>query len=120
MKTHIPYGRQNISEEDIKAVEKALRSDFITQGPKIEEFENALCKYTGARYTVAVSSGTAALHLSLLALGIKPGQKVLTSPISFSASANCALYAGAKPVFVDIDDRTYHLDTEKVIKILKS
>ncbi len=116
---YIPYGRQNISHQDITAVIDALKSDFITQGPKIEEFESALCKYTGAKYAVVVSSGTAALHLSMMALNIGKGDGIITSPITFSASANCALYVGARPLFIDIDDTTYHLDIEKLKDFLK-
>ena len=116
---HISYGRQFIDRSDIKAVIAALKSDWLTQGPKVKEFENALCKYTGAKYTVAVSSGTAALHLSMIALGIGRGDDTITSPITFSASANCALYVGATPKFVDIDDTTYHLDIEKLRDFLK-
>lgn len=101
MKT-IPYGHQWINEDDIEEVIKVLKSDWITQGPKIKEFEDALCKYTGAEFAVAVSSGTAALHLSCLAAGIKKGNEVITSPLTFVASANCVLYCGGKPVFVDI------------------
>jgi UDP-4-amino-4,6-dideoxy-N-acetyl-beta-L-altrosamine transaminase len=116
---YIPYGRQTIDEEDIKAATKVLKSDWITQGPKIKEFEDALCEYTGAKYAVAVSSGTAALHLSMIALNVGKGDVVLTSPITFSASANCALYVGARPHFIDINNKTYHLDIEKLKDFLK-
>jgi UDP-4-amino-4,6-dideoxy-N-acetyl-beta-L-altrosamine transaminase len=115
----IPYARHFIDAEDIKGVVKALRSGWLTQGPVAGQFEEALCKYTGARYAVAVSSGTAALHLSMMALGIAAGDKVVTSPITFAASANCALYVGASPVFVDIDDKTYHLDIERLKDFLR-
>jgi perosamine synthetase len=91
-KKFIPYGRQFIDEDDIKEVVKVLKSPWITQGPKIREFEEALCKYTGAKYAVVVSSGTAALHIACLAAGIKRGDEVITSPITFVASANCVLY----------------------------
>ena len=106
----IPYGKQTIEEEDIKAVEEVLRSDFLTTGPKVKEFEKALCNYTGAKYAVAVSSGTAALHIASLIL-LEPGDLVLTTPNSFLATSNSILYAGAKPVFVDIkDDGNIDLD----------
>lgn len=116
---YIPYGKQEILSRDIAAVVKALKSDFITQGPKVAEFEDSLCRYTGAAYAVAVSSGTAALHLSMLALGLQNGDGIVTSPITFSASANCALYVGAMPSFVDIDDETCHLDLDKLKNFLK-
>jgi len=116
----IPYGRQNISEEDIQAVIETLQSDFLTQGPKIAEFENAFAKYIGSQYAVAVSNGTAALHLCALALKVRPGQKVITTPITFAASANCVKYCGGDPVFADIDAETYLLDLEEVKKLLQS
>lgn len=115
MKT-IPYGHQWIDSSDIKEVIKVLKSDFITQGPKIEEFENALCKYTGSKYAVVVSSGTAALHIACLAAGIKIGDEVITSPITFLASANCILYCGAVPVFSDIEEYTANIDPTKLDK----
>lgn len=93
---------------------KVLKSDWITQGPKIKEFEEALSHYTGARYAVAVSNGTAALHLSCLAAGIKPGDEVITSPITFAASANCVLYSGGKPVFADIEEDTINIDPDEI------
>lgn len=117
MKT-IPYARQSLNSDDIRESTRALRSDWITQGPRVRQFEDALSGYTGAKYAIALSSGTAALHVSMVALGIGRGDKVLTSPITFSASANCALYVGAKPVFVDIDDKTYHIDIDKLKKFL--
>jgi len=113
MKT-IPYGRQCIDENDIKEVIKVLRSDCITQGPRIKEFENALCNYTGARYAVAVSSGTAALHIACLAAGIGKNDEVITSPITFAASANCVLYCGGKPVFADIQMDTVNIDPQEI------
>ena len=119
MTKSIPYSRQCIAADDIKGVIKALKSDWLTQGPRIREFEEALCAYTGARYAVALSSGTAALHLSMLALGANRGDEVITSPITFSASANCAVYVGAKPVFIDIDDSTYHMDLNRLEERLK-
>jgi UDP-4-amino-4,6-dideoxy-N-acetyl-beta-L-altrosamine transaminase len=105
----IPYGRQSISEQDIQAVVDVLRSEWITQGPKVPAFEDALSAYCGVRHAVAVNSGTSALHLACLALGLGPGDRLWTSPITFVASANCALYCGAEVDFVDIDPRTYNL-----------
>ncbi len=98
---NIPYGKQTIYKEDIQAVKEVLKSDFLTTGPKVKEFEEAICKYTGAKYTVTVSNGTAALHLASLCL-LKKGDKVLTTPNSFLATSNSILYAGSKPLFVDI------------------
>ena len=103
----IYYGRQWIGEDDIRAVEEVLRSDYITCGPKVDEFEQELARYTGAKYAVAVSNGTAALHCACLAAGIGPGDEVITTPLTFAASANCALYCGARPVFADVDPHTY-------------
>lgn len=116
----IPYGHQYIDGSDIKEAVKVLRSDWLTQGPKVREFEAVLCGYTGAKYAVAVSSGTAALHLSMMALGIGKGDEIITSPITFSASANCAVYVGATPRFMDICDDTCHLDIEKLTEFLRS
>ena len=105
----IPYGKQNISEEDVKAVTDVLNSDYLTQGPKVPEFETAIARFTEAEYSVAVNSATSALHLACMALGVKEGSKVWTSPITFVASANCALYCGAEVDFVDIDPQTYNM-----------
>lgn len=116
----IPYGKQNITEEDIQAVAKALKGDFLTQGPTILEFEKAFAEYIGCNYAVAVSNGTAALHLSALALGVGNGDKVITTPITFAASANCVRYCGGEVVFSDINPETYLLDVEKVEQLLKS
>lgn len=116
----IPYGRQNITEQDINAVVEVLRSDFLTQGPKIAEFEEEFANYVGSKYAVAVSNGTAALHLNALALGVRPGDKVITTPITFAASANCVRYCGGEVIFADIDPDTYLLDIEKVRKILEA
>lgn len=116
----IPYGRQHITDEDIRAVVETLQSDFLTQGPKIAAFEEAFAKYTGSRYAVAVSNGTAALHLCALALDVKPGQKVITTPITFAASANCVRYCGGEIVFSDIDPETYLIDVNKVENLLKA
>lgn len=99
----IPYGRQTIDEDDIEAVAETLESDFLTTGPKVKEFEEKFASYVGAKYAVVASSGTAALHLACLAAGLQEGQELITSPMTFAASANCALYCGAKPVFCDIN-----------------
>ncbi|MCE9925845.1 UDP-4-amino-4,6-dideoxy-N-acetyl-beta-L-altrosamine transaminase [Aeromonas media] len=107
----IPYGRQSVSEADIEAVVDVLRSDFLTQGPVVPRFEQMVADYCGANFGVAVNSGTAALHIACLALGVKPGDWVWTSPISFVASANCALYCGAQVDFVDIEPDTGNMCT---------
>lgn len=116
----IPYGRQHITEEDIRAVVETLRSDYLTQGPKLPEFEKAFADYIGVKYAVAVANGTAALHLCALAIGIKPGDKVITTPITFAATANCIRYAGGEVIFADIDPVTYLLDIDEVKKLLRS
>jgi len=113
----ISYGKQTIEKDDINAVIKVLESDYLTTGPKVKEFEEALCNYTGAKYAVAVSSGTAALHISSLIL-IKKGDLVLTTPNSFVATSNSILYAGAKPIFVDIKENG-NIDLDKCIEILE-
>lgn len=110
----IPYGRQSIDASDVEAVATTLRSDWLTGGPRVEEFEAALAAYTGARHAVAFSNGTAALHGALSAGGIGPGDRVLTSPLSFVASANCARYVGATADFVDIDPATLNIDPTQV------
>ena len=120
MNTIIPYGKQNIQQEDIEAVITALQSDYLTQGPKIQEFEEAFAQYIGCKYAVAVANGTAALHLCTLALGVKEGQKVITTPITFAASANCVRYCGGEVVFADIDSHTYLLDISSVRNILEN
>lgn len=114
----IPYGRQNITQEDIDAVVKVLKSDFLTQGPNIRMFEEAFANYVGAKYAIAVSNGTAALHLNTMALDVKPGDKVITTPITFAASANCVRYCGGEVIFADIDPATYLLDINKVRELL--
>src|SRR5690606_20383462 len=116
----IPYGRQHIEEDDIRAVVEVLKSDRLTQGPVIEEFERAVASYCGAKYAVAVSSGTAALHLACLAAGLGPGDLLWTSPNTFVASANCALYCGARVDFVDINHRTYNMDVAKLTEKLET
>ena len=116
----IPYGRQDISEADIQAVVDVLRSDFLTQGPVIPAFESAVASYCGVEHAVAVNSATSALHIACLALGVGIGDIVWTTPITFVASANCALYCGAEVDFVDIDARTYNLSVEKLQEKLES
>ncbi|HJV76562.1 MAG TPA: UDP-4-amino-4,6-dideoxy-N-acetyl-beta-L-altrosamine transaminase [Noviherbaspirillum sp.] len=108
----IPYGRQDIRDEDIRAVLDVLRSDWLTQGPAIERFEVDVARYCGAKYAVAVSNATAALHIACLAAGLGQGDRLWTSPNTFLASANCGLYCGASPDFIDIDKRTYNLDAD--------
>jgi UDP-4-amino-4,6-dideoxy-N-acetyl-beta-L-altrosamine transaminase len=108
----LPYGRQSISEDDIAAVVRVLRSDWLTQGPAVPEFERSMCNRVGAQYAVAVSSATAALHIVCMALGIGPGQRLWTSPNTFVASANCARYCGAEVDFVDIDPATLNMSVQ--------
>ncbi|MBF0522458.1 MAG: UDP-4-amino-4,6-dideoxy-N-acetyl-beta-L-altrosamine transaminase [Candidatus Omnitrophica bacterium] len=112
----IPYGRQSIDEDDIAVVVEVLKSRNLTQGPKIEEFEKALCVATDAKFAVAVNSGTSALHIACLAVGVGPGDEVVTSANTFVASANCAVYCGAKPVFADIDPTTYNISAQEIEK----
>lgn len=114
----IPYGRQDISEADIEAVVDVLRSDFLTQGPAVPAFENSVADYCGAQYAIAVNSATSALHIACLALGVGKGDVVWTSPITFVASANCALYCGAKVDFVDIDPVTYNMSVQTLAEKL--
>lgn len=114
----IPYGRQNISEADIQAVVDVLRSDFLTQGPVGPAFENAVANYCNVKHAVAVNSATSALHIACLALGVGKGDTVWTSPITFVASANCALYCGAQVDFVDIDPHTYNLSVDCLVEKL--
>lgn len=105
----IPYARQDVSDADVEAVARALKSDWLTQGPRIAEFERAVAQYCGVRHAVAMSNGTAALHLAGIAAGLGPGKRLWTSPNTFVASANCALYCGATVGFVDIDPRSYNI-----------
>ena len=119
-KYKIPYGRQQITQEDIDAVVETLKSDFLTQGPRIDEFENNFADYIGSKYAVAVSNGTAALHLSLLAMGIKENDNIITTPITFAATANAARYLGANVYFADIEKDTYVLDINKVEHLILS
>ncbi|MBI3291052.1 aminotransferase class I/II-fold pyridoxal phosphate-dependent enzyme, partial [Candidatus Falkowbacteria bacterium] len=114
----IPYGHQHIDKKDIAAVVKVLKSGWITQGPKILEFEKALAKYCGAKYAVAVSNGTVALHLAYLAAGFKKGDEVITTPNTFAATTNMILAAFAKPVFADIRLDTYNIDEEKIERLI--
>ena len=115
--TKIFYGHQFIDEDDIQAVVDVLKSDYLTCGPKIGELEEKLCEVTGAKYAVVCSNGTAALHIACLAAGVMPGDEVITTPITFAASANCALYCGAKPVFADINENTYNIDPAHVERL---
>ncbi len=119
MRKSIPYGHQNITEEDIQTVIETLRSDYLTQGPKIKEFESAFAHYVGAKYAVAVNNATAALHIGATALGVKPGDKVIVTPITFASSANCIRFCGGEVVFCDIDKDSYTIDIDKVAKLLK-
>jgi len=120
VKKMIPYARQNITKNDIKSVVKVLKSDFLTQGPIIGRFEKAFASYVGSKYSVAVSNGTAALHLSALALGVHSGTRVITTPISFVASSNCVLYCGGEIKFIDINPDNYLLDIKKLEDFLKN
>lgn len=115
--TKLFYGHQYIDDADIQAVVEVLKSDYLTCGPKITELEEKLCKMTGAKYAVVCSNGTAALHIACMAAGVEPKDEVITTPITFAASANCALYCGAKPVFADINDKTYNIDPKKVKEV---
>ena len=110
----IYYGHQYIDDADIQAVVEVLKSEALTCGPKIKELEDKLCRITGAKYAVVCSNGTAALHIAALAAGVGEGDEVITTPITFAASANCALYCGATPVFADIEPETYNIDPAKV------
>src|SRR3990167_10626859 len=121
MKTKvIPYGRQNITQEDIDVVIENLQSDYLTQGPKILEFEKAFATYVGSKYAIAVSNGTAALHLCTLALDVKEGDTVITTLITFAASANCIRYCGGEVVFPDIDPETYLIDYDSVKSLIEN
>lgn len=113
---YIPYGKQSVDEADIGAVIKVLQSDYLTTGPMVEEFENKIADYVGAKYAVAVCNGTAALHIACLAAGITAEDEVITTPITFAASANCVLYCGGVPVFADIDAESYNIAPEEIEK----
>ena len=118
-KPYIPYARQSIDEDDIDAVVEVLRGNWLTQGPKIEEFEKTISRRVGAKFGVAVATGTAALHCACFAAGVEPGDEVITSPITFAASGNCALFLGAGVKFVDIrPDTTAWIQTNLVKQLL--
>ena len=112
--TKLYYGHQFVDQADVKAVEEVLTSDYLTCGPKVVELEKKLCALTGAKYAVAVSNGTAALHIAAMAAGVGSGDELITTPITFAASANCALYCGGRPVFADINPNTYNIDPASV------
>ncbi len=114
LKMFIPYGKHCIEDDDIKAVTEALKKNYIATGPGIDEFEQKFAHYVGAKYAVAVSSGTAALHACCFAIEVSKGDEVITTPITFAASANCVLYCGGTPVFADIDPRTYNIDPDEI------
>ncbi|MCY9010444.1 UDP-4-amino-4,6-dideoxy-N-acetyl-beta-L-altrosamine transaminase [Bacillus inaquosorum] len=116
--SYLPYGRQWLDEEDIQSVVDVLRGDYLTTGPTIDLFEQKVAEYAGSSYAVAFSSGTAALHAACFAAGISQGDEVITTPITFAASANCILYMGAKPVFADIDPLTYNIDPDSIEKLI--
>jgi UDP-4-amino-4,6-dideoxy-N-acetyl-beta-L-altrosamine transaminase len=119
-KKNIPYGRQNIDQNDIDAVVSALQSDYLTQGPRVKEFESKFAQYVGAKYAVAVNNATSGLHLSVLALNLSKGDRVITTPITFAASANCVRYLGGEVWFADIDPKTYLLDISSVKELIES
>ncbi len=112
----LSYGKQQIDNDDISAVVETLRSDFLTQGPKVEEFEKALCDYTGAKYAVAFANGTATLHCAVASLNIEQNAEAITSPNTFVASSNCMAYNGIRPVFADIDSKTYNINPQEILK----
>jgi len=116
----IPYGRQNITKEDIDAVVETLQADFLTQGPKVKEFEDKFAAYIGSNYAVAINNATAGLHLAVLTMGLKEGERVITTPITFAASANCVRYAGGEVWFADIDPDAYLLSIESTRKLIES
>lgn len=120
MRKPIPYGRQSINDDDIKAVVETLKSDYLTQGPKIKEFEDKFAKYVGAEYAVTFNNATAALHTAAKALGVKTGDKVIVTPMTFAASANCIRYCGGDVKFCDIDPDTYLMDITKLKEILEA
>ena len=118
--TKLYYGHQYLDEKDVQAVVEVLHSDYLTCGPRITELEQKLCELTGAKYAVVCSNDTAALHIACMAAGVSAGDEVITTPITFLASANCALYCGAKPVFADIDEETYNIDPKEIEKAMTS
>lgn len=113
---YIPYGTQTIDDSDIEAIVNTLKSDYLTTGPKVTEFEKKVADYVGAKYAVAIANGTAALHAACFAAGIGKGDEVITTPITFAASANCVLYCGGTPVFADINPDTYNIDPDSIRK----
>ncbi|MEW9123290.1 MAG: UDP-4-amino-4,6-dideoxy-N-acetyl-beta-L-altrosamine transaminase [Thermotaleaceae bacterium] len=119
-KNYLPYGKQWIDEGDIQKVIDILGSDYLTTGPKIKEFEEKIANHVGAKYAVAVSNGTAALHGACFAAGIRRGDEVITTPMTFAASANCILYQGARPIFADINPKTYNIDVEDIKRKITS
>ncbi|WP_010237138.1 UDP-4-amino-4,6-dideoxy-N-acetyl-beta-L-altrosamine transaminase [Clostridium arbusti] len=112
--TYLSYGKQSIDDKDIEIVTKVLKGDYLTTGPNVKAFEEKVAKYVGAKYAVAVCNGTAALHTACFAAGIKEGDEVIVTPMTFAASSNCVLYCGGKPIFVDIDPKTYNIDPDKI------
>ena len=116
----IPYGRQNIDKSDIDEVVATLKSDFLTQGPKSKEFEEKFAEYVGAKYAISVTNATSALHLAVLALGLKKGDRIITTPITFAATANCARFVGAEVWFADIDPETYLIDFNKIKELIEA
>ena len=116
----IPYGRQSITQDDINSVIETLQSDYLTQGPKVKEFEDKFANYVGSKHAIAVNNATSGLHLSILALELKKGDRVITTPITFAASANCIRYAGGEVWFADINPDTYLLDINSVKKLINS
>jgi perosamine synthetase len=118
--TLLPYGRQSIDQSDIEAVVQTLRSDWLTTGPKVAEFEEAIAAFVGAKYAVSFSSGTAALHAAAFAAGLQPGDEAITTPLTFAATANCVLYQGATPIFADVEPETLTLDPRQVAARISS
>lgn len=116
----IPYGRQNITDDDIKAVIETLKSEYLTQGPKIKEFEEKFANYVGSKYAVAVNNATAALHLAALSLNIKPGDNIIVTPMTFASSANCVRFCGGNVKFCDINRDTYLMDLKELKKIIEN
>lgn len=116
----LSYGKQWVTEEDIEAVINVLKSPFLTQGPKVREFEQKVADYVGVKYAVAFANGTAALHGACFAAGITEGDEVITTPITFAATANVVLYCGGKPIFADIDEQTYNVDPNEIQKYINS
>src|SRR5580700_8936780 len=118
--TLLPYGRQSVDEADIQAVVDVLRSDWLTTGPKVAEFEETFAARVGAAHAVSFSSGTAALHAAAFAAGLKPGDEAITSPMTFAATANCVLYQGATPVFADVSADTLNVNPERIVERITS